>query len=149
MRQEGCFLLARRAAAEADRPEFCEAKTRRGTPCRQRPLTGKRRCRLHGGLSTGPRTAEGRARIAEAQKERWRRFHITRKGMAEGYAYKRVQVVGGERYHDKPNKNRYSHPCEAGQYMMLGAGEGQSVVPSRKDQNFWRNLEYDDVGQYV
>jgi len=27
---------------------------------------GKRRCRLHGGLSTGPKTAEGRARIAAA-----------------------------------------------------------------------------------
>ncbi len=74
---------------------------------------------------------------------------ITRKGMAGGYAYKRVQVAGDERYHDKPNKNRYSHPCEAGQYMMLGAGEGRSVIPSRKDQNFWRKLEYDDVGQYV
>ena len=56
---------------------------------------------------------------------------ITRKGMAGGYAYKRVQVAGDERYHDKPNKNRFSHPCEAGQYMMLGAGEGQSVIPGR------------------
>ena len=68
--------MACRAAAEADRPEFCEAKTRRGTACRRRPLRGKRRCRLHGGLSTGPRTVEGRARIAEAQRERWRRFHL-------------------------------------------------------------------------
>ncbi len=67
--------MAHRAAAEAYRPEFCEAKTRRGTACRQRPLKGKRRCRLHGGLSTGPRTMEGRARIAEAQRERWRRDH--------------------------------------------------------------------------
>jgi hypothetical protein len=73
VRQEGCYLLAWRAAAEAARPEFCEAKTRRGSSCRQRPLMGKRRCRLHGGRSTGPRTIEGRARIAEAQRERWRR----------------------------------------------------------------------------
>jgi hypothetical protein len=28
-------------------------------------------CRFHGGLSTGPRTAEGKARIAEAQRRRW------------------------------------------------------------------------------
>ncbi len=69
---------------------------------------------------------------------------ITRKGMAGGYAYKRIQVVGDERYHDKPNKNRFSHPCEAGQYMMLGAGEGESVIPSRKNQNFWRKLDYGD-----
>ena len=46
-----------------------------------------------------------------------------RKGMAGGYNYKRVQVAGEERYHDKPDKNRYSHPCEAGQYLMVGGGE--------------------------
>ena len=28
------------------------------------------RCRLHGGLSTGPKTIEGRAKIAEATRER-------------------------------------------------------------------------------
>lgn len=53
---------------------------------------------------------------------------VTRKGMAGGFAYRRMQIAGEERYHDKPNKNKYSHPCEAGQYMMLGAGEGNSVV---------------------
>ena len=57
---------------------------------------------------------------------------ITRKGLAGGYAYKRVQVAGDERFHDKPDKNRYSHPCEAGQYAMLGAGEGRTVIPRRK-----------------
>jgi hypothetical protein len=34
---------------------------------------GRRRCKFHGGLSTGPKTAEGRARIAEAQRRRWAR----------------------------------------------------------------------------
>ncbi len=29
------------------------------------------RCRLHGGLSTGPKSAEGRARIAAAHLARW------------------------------------------------------------------------------
>ena len=42
----------------------CDAKTRKGTACQKPPLTGKARCRLHGGLSTGPRTTEGKARIA-------------------------------------------------------------------------------------
>src|SRR5262249_12073701 len=37
-----------------------------------RVVPGKRRCRFHGGLSTGPRTVEGRARIAEAQRRRWK-----------------------------------------------------------------------------
>ena len=40
----------------------CGAKTRRGTPC-QCPAMANRRCRLHGGLSTGPKTAEGIERI--------------------------------------------------------------------------------------
>src|SRR5262245_39743416 len=55
------------------RPRCC-AKTRAGAPCIMRVVTGKRRCRFHGGLSTGPSTVEGRARIAEAQRRRWRAF---------------------------------------------------------------------------
>ena len=44
----------------------CGAKTRRGTAC-LRPANKKNgRCRLHGGASTGPRTADGRARISAA-----------------------------------------------------------------------------------
>lgn len=53
---------------------------------------------------------------------------VTRKGMAGAYHYKRVQVSGDERYQDKPNKNKYSHVCEAGQYLMLGAGEGAKII---------------------
>ena len=34
---------------------------------------GKARCRLHGGLSTGPKTPEGKARIAAAQWKHGRR----------------------------------------------------------------------------
>ena len=44
-----------------------------GTACQKPPLKGKNRCRLHGGLSTGPRTAEGRARIAAAHYRHGRR----------------------------------------------------------------------------
>ncbi|NCF34380.1 MAG: hypothetical protein GWP50_12545 [Proteobacteria bacterium] len=48
------------------KPRRCGAKTRSGMPCAKYPIAGKRRCRLHGGMSTGPRTEEGRARIASA-----------------------------------------------------------------------------------
>ena len=44
----------------------CGAKTRKGTACQKPPLTGKSKCQLHGGLSTGPKTPEGKARIAAA-----------------------------------------------------------------------------------
>lgn len=58
-----------------------------------------------------------------------------RKALMGGYHYKRVQVVGDERYQDHPNKNRFSHIAEAQQYAMLGAGEAATVLrgqPSRK-----------------
>lgn len=45
------------------RGEMCEAKTRRGTPCRCKALPNGR-CKLHGGKSTGPRTLEGKRRSA-------------------------------------------------------------------------------------
>ncbi|NCC04706.1 MAG: hypothetical protein EOM37_11845 [Proteobacteria bacterium] len=48
-------LLARR---------FCGAKTRKGTPCKQLGIYENGRCHLHGGLSTGPKTAEGKRRSA-------------------------------------------------------------------------------------
>jgi len=51
-----------------------------------------------------------------------------RRGMAGQYRYRRVQVVGDDRYHDKPEKNAVSHVCEADQYRMLGCGEGRVVL---------------------
>ena len=48
----------------------CGALCRTGEPCQMRVVKGKKRCRLHGGLSTGPKTAEGRARIAESNRRR-------------------------------------------------------------------------------
>lgn len=52
-----------------DRP-LCGARTRKGVPCAARVVEGRTRCRLHGGLSTGAKTAEGRARIAESNRRR-------------------------------------------------------------------------------
>lgn len=41
---------------------LCKAKTRKGTPCLCLGDGANGRCKLHGGLSTGARTPEGRAR---------------------------------------------------------------------------------------
>lgn len=57
---------------------------------------------------------------------------ITRKGMQGGYCFKRVKVAGDERYRDAPDKNRFSHPCEAGQYLMMGTGEHLALLPPKK-----------------
>ena len=63
-----------------------------------------------------------------------------RKGLAGGYAYRRLQVVGQERYKDVPDKgSKYSHPCDAQQYMMLGAGEGQRLLKGNRPR---RKLDY-------
>jgi hypothetical protein len=43
----------------------CRAKTRRGSEC-QCPAMTNGRCRLHGGLSTGPKTEAGIRRIEQA-----------------------------------------------------------------------------------
>ena len=42
----------------------CLAKTRKGTLCQSPAYKQNGRCRLHGGLSTGPNTNEGKRRIA-------------------------------------------------------------------------------------
>ena len=44
----------------------CGARTRAGCSCRQ-PARKNGRCRMHGGLSTGPRTPEGRERCRRAR----------------------------------------------------------------------------------
>jgi len=54
---------------KASRP-CCGAKTRKGGSCQARVVSGAERCRLHGGLSTGPKTADGRARICESNRRR-------------------------------------------------------------------------------
>ncbi|MEK6216193.1 MAG: hypothetical protein N2B03_03125, partial [Boseongicola sp.] len=64
-------LLAAAKLRQYLRSRKCGATTRKVTPCQMKPVTRSQRCRLHGGLSTGPRTPEGRERIAEAQRRRW------------------------------------------------------------------------------
>lgn len=64
--------IERRNAAR--RRVRCGAKTRKGTPCRLKSEPGRQRCKYHGGKSTGPKTTEGRARIAEVQRRRWAIF---------------------------------------------------------------------------
>jgi hypothetical protein len=72
----------RRQQRRKDRPR-CGAKTRAGGSCMVRVEFGKARCRFHGGLSTGPKTEAGRARVAEAQRRRWRLYRERHQGMSQ------------------------------------------------------------------
>lgn len=41
---------------------LCHAKTKTGKPCQSRPCPGNVRCKWHGGMSTGPKSTEGKAK---------------------------------------------------------------------------------------
>jgi len=49
------------------------------------------------------------------------RAKMIRRGFNGAYNYERVLVTGTERYKDRPNKNKYSHPMDAVQYAALHA----------------------------
>lgn len=74
----------------------------------------------------------------------------TRKGMAGAYCFRRIQVVGQERFKDVPDKNEWSHVCEAGQYLCLGGGEGKMVVgrdqAQQKDRPAFAISDYNILG---
>lgn len=59
-------VQALRAEVRAEERQPCGARCRDGHACRAPRVAGTRRCKLHGGKSTGPRTEEGRARCREA-----------------------------------------------------------------------------------
>jgi hypothetical protein len=58
---------------------------------------------------------------------------MIRKGFAGGYHYKRVQVLGDERFKEEPDKNMYSHIHDALQYACLFVG-GVQAVRAREDE---------------
>jgi hypothetical protein len=55
------------------------------------------------------------------------------KGFRGGYAYRRMQVTGAERYDEKPDKNKFSHVHDALQYALIGGGEGRSLLNTGKN----------------
>ena len=57
----------------------CGAKTRRSKAC-QAPAMPNGRCRMHGGASTGPRTAEG---LARSRRARWKHGLCSAEARAE------------------------------------------------------------------
>ena len=74
--------------------ERCGAKTRRGTECQRPAHKINGRCRLHGGASTGPLSAEGLKRISDAN---FRHGNSTKaKIQAKRYAAKVGRKVNAE-----------------------------------------------------
>lgn len=70
---------------------------------------------------------DGRPRLLISPKAK-----MVRKGLMGGFRYRRMKVEGTERYTDEPDKNQYSHPVEALEYALLGAGEGRGAIPAAR-----------------
>ena len=70
---------------------------------------------------------------------------LTRKALAGGYKYKRMQVSGSEKYQDKPDKGRYSHAADALQYAVLGAVGDGAVIGGFGEQK----VDYSTVNTLV
>lgn len=49
----------------------CGAENRGGEPCKRTDLMTNGRCRFHGGMSTGPKSDEGRRTAAANLSKRW------------------------------------------------------------------------------
>lgn len=78
------------------------------------------------------------------------RCNVLIKGMSGGYHRKRLLVAGEIKYRSVPDKNQYSHVCEALEYDCVSAGEDRNVTvaPRHRQQlreNFARS-EYDIFG---
>jgi hypothetical protein len=53
---------------------------------------------------------------------------VTIAGLEGAWCYRRVRSANGESFEDTPAKNRYSHPCEALEYGMVGCGEARELL---------------------
>jgi hypothetical protein len=59
-------------------PARCGARTRAGHPCGRYAMKNGR-CRMHGGLSTGPRTPEG---LERSRKSNWKHGRCSAEAIA-------------------------------------------------------------------
>jgi hypothetical protein len=81
-----------------------------------------------------------------------KRCNVLRKGLAGGYHRKRLKVTGDIKYRDVPDKNKFSHVCEALEYDMVSAGEDRAVTLGKDYQERhaarpqYANADYDEFG---
>jgi len=86
----------------------CGAKNRQGKPCRAMAMRNGR-CKFHGGKSTGPKTAEGRARIAKAATRHGR---YTKQATAERRAIRLLLRDSQAMLADILDPKRYKDECD-------------------------------------
>jgi hypothetical protein len=86
-------LRSRNVPENFRRAPRCLARNRRGLPCMRPALKGKSRCNLHGGRSTGPRTAVGLARSRVARLSHG--YYSREAADARRQVRERAQVIRG------------------------------------------------------
>lgn len=69
------------------------------------------------------RLVDGNPGLLISPKCKW-----IRKGFTGGYHYKLIKAGDGTQTQSEPNKNQFSHPHDALQYMLLGGGEHDVVL---------------------
>jgi hypothetical protein len=71
-----------------------------------------------------------------------------KKALSGGYHFRRMQVSGGERYKDTPNKNEHSHVGDAYMYLVLGGGEYKQLTRGNnpKFKQTTANMDFDIFG---
>lgn len=62
-----------------------------------------------------------------------KRCKVLRAGLMGKWKFKKLQVVGSEKYHSVPDKNEYSHPADGLGYLLLGGGEHQVIRGRRAE----------------
>lgn len=60
------------------------------------------------------------------------RCRMLRKGFNGSYHYKLIKGGDGTRTHSVPEKNKFSHPHDALQYLLLGGGEAGVILNKKK-----------------
>lgn len=71
------------------------------------------------------------------------RCNTLRKGFNGGYKFRRIQVIGEERFMNVPDKDKFSHPHDALQYLMLYyKGDTVSSKPFKRpnDTSRWGRI---------
>lgn len=74
-----------------------------------------------------------------------------RKGLAGGFHRRRLQVSGDIKYRDVPEKNKFSHVCEALEYDVVSAGEDRNVmvVPQNRQQGNRPKFAESDYNEFA
>lgn len=73
-----------------------------GSPCNSKALNNGR-CKLHGGMSTGPKSSEGKERVAKATKYRMLNGQLE----ASKKGYETWLKNGGKEHLSKVQRNRH------------------------------------------